>query len=156
MPAAQKYGVIQIGFALFKKVETGVEARTYNFWTFPRPFFGKHARDVGLEPDCIEFHKTVGTDFQKWIFEGIGYFDQASLKHVEFQYASSSEKNQKETPEITRDSDKKAFAKFCEIYDKWTAGGEKVRNCNVFLISVLCIQRKTTVLKNAILQIHRH
>lgn len=112
MPAAQKYGLIQIGFALFKRVDAGVEARTYNFWTFPRPFFGKYGRDVALEPDCIEFHKTVGTDFQKWIFEGIGYFDQTQLKQVELQYASNAEKNQKEAPEITREHDKKAFAKF--------------------------------------------
>jgi CAF1 family ribonuclease len=57
-------------------VEEGVEARTYNFYTFPRPFKGKHARDVVIDPECVEFHKRVGTDFQKWIVDGIGYYDK--------------------------------------------------------------------------------
>lgn len=81
---ARKYGVIQIGFALFeKREEEGWTCRPYNFITFPRPYKAKYTRDVALDPDCVDFHLKVGTDFQRWITKGVSYFDTFNIEKLE-------------------------------------------------------------------------
>lgn len=82
--APTKYGIIQVGLTTFTKTgPNAYEACPFNFFTFPRPFTPKFKKwggamflkNIQMDNDCIDFHLTQATNFQRWICDGITYFD---------------------------------------------------------------------------------
>lgn len=82
--APTKYGIIQVGLTTFTKTGLNTyEACPFNFFTFPRPFTPKFKKwggamflkNIQMDNDCVDFHLTQATDFQRWICDGITYFD---------------------------------------------------------------------------------
>lgn len=104
----------------------GIEAKPYNFYTFPRPFKGKFCRDIGIEPDCVEFHKRVGTDFQKWIIDGVAYYDEYTLKKLKNSFFPEKADKIEIKSKMSRDDDIVKMDKFKTNFDEWNSGDQKV------------------------------
>jgi len=126
--APRKYGVIQIGFTLFEETSEEIIARPYNFITFPRPYTGKFVRDISIDPDCVNFHIGVGTDFQRWLTKGVGYFDTYNLSKLEKAFFNSPQprKNSKPNNKMEKEEDINKFNKFTESYLEFVESQEKV------------------------------
>ena len=77
---AETYGLIQIGLCLFERRTLAnndtdvILARPFNFFVFPSGDIERRAtRSLVLEPEAIHFNRHHNMDFQKWIYEGVGY-----------------------------------------------------------------------------------
>lgn len=83
-------------------------------------------RDVALDPDCVDFHMKVGTDFQRWITKGVGYFDTFMIEKLELQFFKDKQTNQnKKMRPIDRPDDIEKFKKFAKSYAEWVEGDQK-------------------------------
>ena len=73
---ASSFGIIQVGVCLFEKNDAGpYTVRPFNFYCFPSSdSYARIQNDpLVLEPDGISFLRRHNMDFQKWVYEGVGY-----------------------------------------------------------------------------------
>ena len=83
---AQKYGLIQVGVCLFEAMEhsdkeadydakTSYHVRPYNFYVFPSSIgdLAHCSKRFMFEPGAIIFNKQHNMNFQRWIYDGVGY-----------------------------------------------------------------------------------
>lgn len=85
--AAVTYNAFQVGLCLFHKTPGTNEftARPFNFWLRQR---GKHARDVTLNADAVDFLISHGMNFQKWLAEGVTFVN-AERANAERKWSST-------------------------------------------------------------------
>jgi poly(A)-specific ribonuclease len=82
--SAQKFLVSQFGLSTFKCVDGQYTAKTYNFNIFPRQFMNFDKR-FACQASSLEFLTEHKFDFNKFIYEGVGYLSleqQTSMKEV--------------------------------------------------------------------------
>ena len=131
---------MMIGLCLYKiqKQDDGqsvIEVRPYNFYTFPRCYNKRFARDVSLTPRNVGFHKKVGTDYNRWIMEGVGYYDgktQENLRKAVFGKKTLMKPNHG----IYRGGDKRRFLFFKDKYKRFIRDGPR-REVNMTKIMFL-------------------
>ena len=73
---ASAFGLIQLGVCLFEKGDSGTYiVRPFNFFCFPSSDAVSRVQTepLVLDPDGIDFHRRHNMDFQRWIYEGVGY-----------------------------------------------------------------------------------
>lgn len=96
-------------------------------------FQGRFNRDIALNNDCMDFHETINTDLNRWIYKGVTYiqnFDYEKVKKT-MQEADPEEKNDapvKDTSDSLSESDKETFDRIKSDYAAFckdaTAGAE--------------------------------
>ena len=110
-------------------IQPSYECRSYTFHTFPRGYLGNFTRDITIDPDCVEFHKTVGTDFQLWITKGINYFQTSALKALKkksFTLVDVKVDVEDENDLPTLDEDEEGRVDMMKSsYDEWLKTEEK-------------------------------
>ena len=85
---ARQFGIIQFGLSLFRgSLFAGtVEARTFNFYIFPRPVAEgggvRYMPVVGLCSSGINFSRQTKMDFQRWIDRGVPFVDAATEERL--------------------------------------------------------------------------
>ncbi|KNH07043.1 ribonuclease [Perkinsela sp. CCAP 1560/4] len=117
---AASYMLIQVGICLFEKTTGGKYlVRPFNFFAFPSSdyTFRKLVRPITLETEAVAFLRRNNLDFQKWIYEGVGYCneeeEQLYREHVEEQYAP------KRQDIVLRDGDKETAEKILQYIKNW-------------------------------------
>lgn len=88
--APNKYQIIQVGLCLFSKTEAkeneasdseSYTAYPFSFYVFPSTVRGRMDKDLTMELGSIEFNVGAGgVDFNKWIINGLPYFDKIGLE----------------------------------------------------------------------------
>ncbi|KNH06190.1 ribonuclease [Perkinsela sp. CCAP 1560/4] len=131
---AKKYGLIQLGICLFedlssttskncscpkKYAESGYVVRPFNFFVFPSldPKLQKFAKTFSIEPGAIAFNKRHNMDFQRWIYDGVGY---CNAEH-EAAYLSLLRKRVAQEPNmgLSDKHDEEIAHEIIERIDQW-------------------------------------
>lgn len=83
----EQFGIMQIGLSLFEEtsgqsVAPDYICRPFNFFLFPQPInegLGdaavRHSSRFDVDTDTIQFHKSHGKDFGRWLGKGIPFVD---------------------------------------------------------------------------------
>lgn len=109
-----------------------LQAQPYNFYTFPQIFKNKFNKDIAINNDCISFHETVGTDFQRWLFKGVNYFQNYSMEAVEkmvfgIDTEDKEPSDYRETFKLLTENEKIDFTEIEGVYETFIKGAEKVK-----------------------------
>eukprot|EP00759_Apiculatamorpha_spiralis_P015165 PhF_6_TR21892/c0_g1_i1/m.31088/K01148/PARN, PNLDC1; poly(A)-specific ribonuclease len=75
---AMTYNLIQVGLCLFEKDTSSGSpdayiVRPFNFYVFPSADRAVPGRPITMEPDAIAFNRKNNMDFQRWVYDGVGY-----------------------------------------------------------------------------------
>jgi hypothetical protein len=117
--AANKYQIIQIGLCLFERTDSELSikqpkynAYPFSFYVFPRTVNGKMDKDLTMELGSVEFNaNSGGVDWNKWINQGVSYFDKNDLKSAENMFL-------KEKYEVKKDYSYHLYPDQTEEYQK--------------------------------------
>ena len=135
--SSSSFVINQFGLSVFEATE-GSEgggdiytAKTFNFYTFPRPF-EEYAPRFLSEAGSLQFLSEHNFDFNKWIYGGIPYMPgklrDKKLKALEEEGARNNHNNRGEIVPTT-EVDKMLVADLINDVRKWLAsGGERDGN----------------------------
>eukprot|EP00760_Papus_ankaliazontas_P003151 PhM_4_TR1145/c0_g1_i1/m.61815/K01148/PARN, PNLDC1; poly(A)-specific ribonuclease len=113
--AAEKFSLIQVGLCLFEKDPSSDDyiTRPFNFYVFPLT-----GRVVVLEPSGVDFNRRNNMDYQRWIYEGLGYCTEAVEKEYDETVAAAMA-NEGKVIELVSDADKELAASLLARIDAW-------------------------------------
>lgn len=80
--AANKYNIIQLGLTLFNTKNDPLTILPYNFYLFKDSHNEKIKNDITFEIGAIEFNKKYNMNFNKWIYDGVPYWNKADKKKL--------------------------------------------------------------------------
>ncbi|GAB4813292.1 hypothetical protein N2152v2_000338 [Parachlorella kessleri] len=120
--SASRFVITQFGLSAFAWEGGSYSARTFNFYTFPRPFEGYDRRFVS-QASSLEFLASCGFDFNKFIHEGISFMPAAMR---DAKLATLERRRERDDILITKQEDVEFVERLVATVTAWLQGGEPV------------------------------
>ena len=115
LQSSQSFVINQFGLSTFAWDGTSYKAKTFNFYTFPRPFEEYQPRFLS-EASSLEFLSEHKFDFNKWIYDGIPYMP-ASLRDRKLELVETPQRRNEIVP--MAEEDKMLVADLKVTVRKW-------------------------------------
>lgn len=131
---ASKFNIIQLGITVFLKTETGYLAYPYNIWTFPEDAPGMNTM-ISMDADTANFHRQMKLDFNKWIYEGVGFLNERAEKMLMSRISDDHADDQEELKLTEEDTAKvKSILENIKVwYEKKSQEEHTITGLNPFL-----------------------
>jgi len=125
---ASRYKLIQVGVAVFYVEDGHNKCLPLNFYVFPRD----PSEKVILEVGAVAFNRKNDMDFNKWIYEGIHYIDEAGEAQLRNKVYSSEVSNE---IVLSRPYDIEMFREITDRVQAWYLSEEtelEIHSLNAF------------------------